>query len=84
MMRLYIADLKNHVGEEVELKGWTYNSRSSGKVKFLEIRDGTGIVPCVFFKGECEDQALEVFEKVTQECTVKIRGTVRKGSDALR
>ena len=49
-MRFYIADLKNHVGEEVELKGWTYNSRSSGKVKFLEIRDGTGIVPCIFFE----------------------------------
>ncbi len=77
-MRFYIADLKNHVGQEVELKGWTYNSRSSGKVKFLEIRDGTGIVPCIFFKGECEEQAFDVFEKITQECTVKVRGIVRK------
>jgi asparaginyl-tRNA synthetase len=77
-MRYYVADLKNYVGQKVELKGWAYNTRSSGKVKFLELRDGTGIVPCVFFKGECEDQALVEFEKVTQETSVKVTGTVRK------
>ncbi len=77
-MRNYISDLKDLVGQTVELKGWAYNTRSSGKVKFLEIRDGTGIVPCILFRGECEDQALEVFEQVTQECTIKISGVVRK------
>lgn len=77
-MRTYVEDLKNKVGEIVELKGWTYNSRSSGKVKFLELRDGTGIVPCVYFRGECEEAALETFEKVTQETSVKVTGVVRK------
>ena len=77
-MRLWISDLKNHVGQKVELKGWAYNSRSSGKVKFLELRDGSGIVPCVFFRGECTDEALLEFEKITQECAVKVTGTVRK------
>lgn len=77
-MRIYIEDVKNHVGETITLKGWTYNSRSSGKVKFLEIRDGTGIIPVVFFKGECEDKALEVFEQVTQECSVAVTGLVKK------
>ena len=77
-MRLWISDLKNHVGQKVELRGWAYNSRSSGKVKFLELRDGSGIVPCVFFRGECSDEALVEFEKVTQECSVKVTGTVRK------
>lgn len=77
-MRYYVADLKNYVGQKVELKGWAYNTRSSGKVKFLELRDGTGIVPCVFFKGECEEQALVEFEKVAQETSVKVTGTVRK------
>lgn len=77
-MRYYIEDLKNHVGQEVTLKGWVYNKRSSGKVKFLELRDGTGIVPCVLFKGECEDSALEVFETLSQESSVEISGTVRK------
>jgi asparaginyl-tRNA synthetase len=77
-MRFYVENLKNHVGETVELKGWAYQTRSSGKVKFLELRDGTGIVPCVFFKGECEDQALEVFEKLSQESSVKVTGLVKK------
>ncbi len=77
-MRTYVSDLKDFVGKKVELKGWAYNTRSSGKVKFLELRDGTGIVPCILFRGECQDQALEVFEKVTQECTLRITGLVRQ------
>lgn len=77
-MRTFVSDLEKFVGQKVELKGWAYNTRSSGKVKFLELRDGTGIVPCILFKGECQDSALEVFEKVTQESTVKVTGTVRK------
>lgn len=77
-MRTYVEDLKNKVGETIELKGWAYNTRSSGKVKFLELRDGTGIVPCVYFRGECEESSFEVFEKVTQETSVKVTGIVRK------
>ncbi len=77
-MRTYVEDLKNKVGETIELKGWAYNTRSSGKVKFLELRDGTGIIPCVYFRGECEESSFEVFEKVTQETSVKVTGIVRK------
>ncbi len=77
-MRYYISELSNHVNQQVELKGWAYQMRSSGKVKFLELRDGTGIVPCVFFGGECDEYALKCFEQLTQECSVKIVGTVRK------
>lgn len=77
-MRYYISDLKDYVGQKIELKGWVYNSRSSGKVKFLELRDGTGIVPCIFFKGECSDAAYEDFEKLTQESSVRVTGVVRE------
>lgn len=77
-MRFFIEDLSKHVGERVELKGWVYNSRSSGKVKFLDLRDGTGVVPVIFFKGECQEEALATFEKITQESSVKISGVVRK------
>ncbi len=77
-MRTYIADLKNHVGETVELKGWAYQVRSSGKVKFLELRDGTGIISCVFFKGECEEEALTNFDQITQETSLKLTGLVKK------
>ncbi len=77
-MRFYIADLKNHVGQKVELKGWAYNVRSSGKVKFLLLRDGTGLCQCIYFRGECDEKALELFEQVTQESCVKVTGTVRE------
>lgn len=77
-MRTFVSDLKQSVGQKVELKGWAYNTRSSGKVKFLELRDGTGIVPCVFFPGESSAEALAAFEKVAQETTVKVTGVVRK------
>lgn len=77
-MRYYISDLKEYVGQKIELKGWVYNTRSSGKVKFLELRDGTGIVPLIFFKGECQDTAYENFEKLTQETSVRVTGTVRE------
>lgn len=77
-MRHYIENLSQLVGEKVELKGWVYNSRSSGKVKFLEIRDGTGIVSAIYFNGECQDQALSVFEQLSQETSIRITGVVRK------
>lgn len=75
---VYIEDLKNHVGEKVELKGWVYNSRSSGKIKFLMLRDGTGIAQCIFFKGACEEKSFEQFSELTQETSVKVVGTVKE------
>lgn len=77
-MRHYIEDLKNLVGQKVELKGWAYQTRSSGKVKFLELRDGTGIVPCVFFEKDCGPEVFKQFDEITQESSVKVVGTVRK------
>jgi asparaginyl-tRNA synthetase len=76
-MRLTIADLKDHVGETVELKGWVYNFRSSGKIRFLLLRDGSGICQCVYFTGDCEPEALEAFQNLAQECSVVVTGTVK-------
>lgn len=76
-MRVYISDLKDHVGKTVTLNGWVYNHRSSGKIKFLLLRDGTGICQCVYFRGECEEQAFEEFEKLSQEATVRVTGVVK-------
>lgn len=72
-----IRNLSKWVGKEVELFGWVYNSRSSGKIKFLVLRDGSGLCQCVFFKGECEESALETFTRITQECSVRVRGIVK-------
>lgn len=76
MKQTYIDQLKDHIGEEVTLKGWLYNSRSSGKLVFMQLRDGTGIVQCVVFKGN--DEA--VFEKAKglgQESSIVVTGTVK-------
>jgi len=78
-MRTYIDELKNHVGQKVELRGWVYNLRSSGKIKFLLLRDGTGLCQCVFIKGEADEETFgPTFEKLTQESSVKVTGTVRE------
>jgi len=77
MNQTYINELKNHIGKEVTLKGWLYNSRSSGKLVFAQLRDGTGIVQCVVFKGNDE----EVFEKAKalgQESSLIVHGTVKE------
>ncbi len=76
MKQTYINQLKDHIGEEVTLKGWLYNTRSSGKLVFLQLRDGTGIVQCVVFKGN--DEA--VFEKAKalgQESSIIVTGSVK-------
>ena len=76
-MRTFISDLKDNVGKIVELKGWVYNHRSSGKIKFLLLRDGTGVAQCVYFRGECDESAFDEFAKLTQETTVKVTGLVK-------
>ncbi len=78
-MRYYIDDLKKFVGQTVELKGWVYNLRSSGKIRFLLLRDGTGLCQCVFVKGEAENETFEnIFGTLTQESSIKVIGTVRE------
>lgn len=77
-MRIYISDLKDHVGETIELKGWAYQTRSSGKVKFLELRDGTGTISCVFFSADCGPETFVQFDQISQESSLKITGSIRQ------
>jgi len=77
MKQTYINELKDHIGEDITLKGWLYNTRSSGKLVFLQLRDGTGVVQCVVFKGN--DEA--VFEKAKalgQESSLIVHGRVKE------
>jgi asparaginyl-tRNA synthetase len=76
-MRLWIPDLKDHVGETVELRGWVYHHRSSGKIKFLVLRDGTGYCQCVFVKSQVDPSVFDGFEELTQESSVTVTGVVR-------
>ena len=73
-----IKDLSKHVGESVQLRGWVYGKRSSGKIRFLMLRDGSGIVQLVFIKGNVPDGTFEEFDKLTQESSVIVTGKVRE------
>jgi asparaginyl-tRNA synthetase len=78
----YVEDLRHHEGEEVTLKGWLYNKRSSGKIRFLLLRDGTGIVQCVMVKGHIPDETFTTYDLLTQESSFSVRGKVRKDDRA--
>ena len=82
MNRLYIENLSKHVGEEVTVHGWLYNKRSSGKIRFLLVRDGTGIVQCVLSGGEGSDGTFRIFDSLTQESSLVVTGKVRKDERA--
>lgn len=77
MNQTYINELKNHIGEEVTLKGWLYNSRSSGKLVFLQLRDGTGIVQCVVFK-PANEELFESAKSLGQESSIIVTGKVKE------
>jgi asparaginyl-tRNA synthetase len=77
MKKIWVSELKDKVGQTIDLFGWVYNTRSSGKVKFLLLRDGTGLCQCVYFRGECDEKAFDVFEHATQESLVKVTGVVK-------
>jgi asparaginyl-tRNA synthetase len=73
-----VADIANHDAKEVVLEGWLYNKRSSGKLHFLQVRDGSGTIQCVVFKGEVSEEVFGAAGELTQESSVRITGTVRE------
>src|SRR5688572_11185196 len=75
---VYVEDLKQHVGREVTLKGWLYNMAGKGKLAFLQVRDGTGIVQCVTSKAEVGDEVFARAQSLKQEASLMVRGTVRE------
>jgi|Deesub1362A_J573_1020465.scaffolds.fasta_scaffold00058_23 asparaginyl-tRNA synthetase len=82
MKWVYIEDIAKYVGEKVELRGWVYNKRSSGRVRFLLIRDGTGILQCTIFSPEKEHPLFDKFEELTQESSLIVRGKVKEDKRA--
>lgn len=76
--RFWIENAAEFDGQVATMQGWVYNKRSSGKIKFLMMRDGTGLMQGVLFKGECPDEAFELFEKLTQESSVRVTGVIRR------
>jgi asparaginyl-tRNA synthetase len=77
MAAVQISELRGHVGETVTLRGWVVTTRSSGKIAFLVLRDGTGSVQGVLSRKEVSEATWAAFGALTQEVSVAMTGTVR-------
>lgn len=77
-MWVYIRDIANFADQEVELKGWLYNKRGSGKIQFLQLRDGTGFIQCVLSAKDVPQEMFDLAASLSQESSLIIKGRVKK------
>ncbi len=71
-----ISQISSSVGEDVQIAGWLYNKRSSGKIAFLELRDGSGFLQAIVSREEVSEETWTAAESLTQESSVKVLGTI--------
>ena len=83
METVTIKNLKDFQGQEVKINGWVYNRRSIGKVWFLILRDGTGLLQCVVVDGECDLESFQLEQNLNQEDSVSVTGIVKKEPRAV-
>ena len=83
MPHVYIEDIAEHVEKEVTLKGWLYNKTDKGKLRFLLIRDGTGVIQAVVFQKNVSPEVFQATDTLTQESSLVVTGTIRKDERAL-
>ncbi|MFH1572593.1 MAG: asparagine--tRNA ligase [Acidobacteriota bacterium] len=78
MPTAYIENIASHEGSVATIRGWIYNKRSSGKLQFMLVRDGTGVLQCVAFQGNFSADQYEKLDRLTQESSLEVTGKVRK------
>src|SRR3989338_6560627 len=76
--KIYIEELSKHVGESVTISGWVYTKRSSGKIRFLIVRDGTGMMQAVIVKANVSEEIFDRFDELTQVSSLRVSGKIRK------
>jgi asparaginyl-tRNA synthetase len=81
-MRAYIEDIARHDGQAVDIQGWLVNRRSSGKIHFLQVRDGSGFIQAVVSKKAVGDEAFAKADHLSQESAIVVHGTVRADARA--
>ena len=82
MSSVYIEEITKHFGEEVTLKGWLYNKTEKGKLRFLLVRDGTGIIQAVVFQKNVPPAVFQAVDELTQESSLTLTGKVREDARA--
>src|ERR1700753_1654964 len=80
--RIMVADAGRHAGETVEIAGWLYNIRRSGKICFPQVRDGSGVMQCVAVKSSLPEETFEALKDLTQESSLTVRGKIREEARA--
>jgi len=75
---VYVSEVGKYEGQEVTVRGWLYNIRSSGKIIFPILRDGTGLLQTILVKNAVQPEVFEAARALTQESSVEVTGTVRK------
>jgi asparaginyl-tRNA synthetase len=78
----YIQDIAKHEGETVTIKGWLHNRRSSGKIHFLQLRDGSGFIQAVMSKAAVGEDLFKQADHLSQETSLSVTGAVRADSRA--
>lgn len=81
-MQTCVEDVHEHIGEEVTIRGWVYNKTDKGKLRFLLIRDGSGVIQAVVFKKNVSPEAFEAADSATQESSIVLTGVVRQDDRA--
>jgi asparaginyl-tRNA synthetase len=81
-MHVYIEDIGRHEGREVTIKGWLHHRRSSGKIHFLIVRDGSGFIQAVMSKAAVGDELFRTADHLSQETSIVLSGTVRADTRA--
>jgi asparaginyl-tRNA synthetase len=77
-----VSKISNYIGQDIILKGWVYNRTDKGKLAFLLVRDGSGFVQCVAFKGDLTPETFDLITHLPQESSVIITGSVREDKRA--
>jgi asparaginyl-tRNA synthetase len=75
--QVFIEGIGDHIGATVTIKGWLYAKTGKGRLQFLQVRDGTGVIQCIVFKNAVSPEAFEVARQLTQESSLIVTGTLR-------
>ncbi|MGH9204239.1 MAG: amino acid--tRNA ligase-related protein, partial [Vicinamibacterales bacterium] len=76
-MQTFIDEIGQHIGKSIAIKGWLHNRRSSGKIHFLVVRDGTGFLQVVMGKKDVDEATFTRADHLSQESAIVVTGTVR-------
>ena len=76
MKKVAIRDVSSFNNKSIQINGWVYNSRRSGKIGFLMLRDGFGLLQCIVEKKQIGEEQFDEFKKLTQETSISVKGKV--------